>query len=170
MPSHGHSEIIADVGLGGFGRRWPTLAGRLPTFDGREGSVVAVAWVMRQKPMRSGFWRAKHRRTEEGASRRKTAGKLHLGPEKCGGIWSIFGHFSPIFPRSFHKRPKYTPAVFPHADTLLSYNPLTTVRAEGVATPGLSDVDCQLTAQSSTCDYVFPAWEKRVCAWSVNVF
>jgi len=39
------------------------------------------------------------------------------GAEKCRGIWSIFGHFSPIYPRSFHHRPLYSPAVFRHADT-----------------------------------------------------
>ena len=54
--------------------------------------------------------------------------------------------------------------------TRLSYNPLTADRVKSVATTGLFDADCQLNAQSSTCDYVFPAWEKRVCAWSVNVF
>ncbi|KXB49601.1 hypothetical protein HMPREF1861_02372 [Corynebacterium kroppenstedtii] len=52
----------------------------------------------------------------------------------------------------------------------MSYNPLTADRVKSVATPGFFDADCQLTAESSTCDYVFPAWEKRVCAWSVNVF
>ena len=49
--------------------------------------------------------------------------------QKCGSVWSIFGHFLTIFPRSFHHRPRYTPAVFRHADTLLSYHGKTTTPA-----------------------------------------
>ena len=31
----------------------------------------------------------------------KVWGYIGPGGKKCGGIWSIFGHFSPIYPRSF---------------------------------------------------------------------
>ena len=96
----------------------------MPTLHVREGSVVAVAWVIRQKAVRSA-----DARNEEPAP----------------------GHIFVVKPVCLN-------------------NPLTADRVKSVATTGLFDADCQLNAQSSTCDYVFPAWEKRVCAWFVNVF
>lgn len=41
----------------------------------------------------------------------KVWGYIGPGGEKCGGIWSIFGYFSPIYPRSLNW-PPYTPAKF----------------------------------------------------------
>ena len=94
---------------------------------------------------------------------------LRLEPKSAGEYGQFSAIFRPDSPVVFTTDPDTSPQ-FSGTRTLLSYNPLTTARAEGVATSGFFDADCQLTAQSSTCDYVFPAWEKRVCAWSVNVF
>ena len=69
------------------------------------------ARLIRQKAVRTESWGAKHRRADEGAGRRKTAGKLHLEPKTAGEYApknksvGVYGPFSAIF------RP-YSPAVF----------------------------------------------------------